>query len=45
MTKLELTKLLHDLRKLVQGKKFEEAEESFKDIESVKIRLKALDKE
>lgn len=45
MNKLELTKKLHDLREAVKGKLFSEAEELFKEIESVKVRLKALVKE
>lgn len=45
MTKLELTKQLHDLREAVKGKVFSEASELFKEIESVKVRLKALVKE
>lgn len=43
MTKLKLTKELHDLRVAVNGKSFEEAKELFKDIESIKIKIKTLD--
>lgn len=45
MTKLELTKQLHDLREAVSGKKFHEAEELYKEIESIKVQIKALGKE
>jgi pentatricopeptide repeat protein len=45
VNKLELTKQLHDLREAVKNKKFHEAEELFKEIESVKVRIKALVKE
>lgn len=45
MNKLELTKQLHDLREAVKGKLFEEAEEMYKEIESLKVVLKAMAKE
>lgn len=43
MTKLELVKNLNDLRESVKGKKFQEAEELFKEIEGVKVQIKHLE--
>lgn len=44
VTKEELTKQLYKLRAAVASKKFHEAEELFKEIESVKVQIAALSK-
>lgn len=44
MNKLELTKQLHDLREAVKNKKFHEAEELYREIESIKVVLKGMAK-
>lgn len=43
VTKLELTKQLHDLREAVKKKKFHEAEELYKEIESLKVQIAHLE--
>lgn len=44
VTKEELTQRLYELRTEVSSKRFHEAEELFKEIESVKVQITALSK-
>lgn len=44
VTKEQLTQRLYELRTAVSSKRFHEAEELFKEIESVKVQIAALSK-